>query len=189
MGESAVKTFESWQQLAYGAAKVARMAPNFRLFCDVVKSDDGAVFNSILNLVWEYVSSKNESIDFSKQLLKLEDITPEPENYDMYGVWPALDATVALSSLLSCCERFDEDEMTSIANISKATIHSFVEALIDNEKDAEARVEELIEIEDDFDQAICVIIQRSSKSSRPTMVQALKQQIAEFGTSNLGLEL
>lgn len=119
---------EPWRQLAVAAAVVARMQPNFALFCELSGHPGNPVYAGQLGLVWDYAAGINTRIDFDRQQAKLEAITPDPAQWDMYGVWPALDATVALAALLSCCERFEPVEIATVFEVSRATIGGFLDA-------------------------------------------------------------
>ncbi len=184
MSSSVLPTFaEEWQSIAFAAALVQRMAPNYQLFSEITGSGNPAVFGNIVNLVWEFVSGKNQRVDFEKQLEKLEQITPDPAVFDMYGVWPALDATVALSSLLSCCERWDESEVQSIVELSKATISGYLEA-VDEAGADEPHPLEMAEAECMAE--LQAIIARCA-SDRGTLVKRLKEYLGRQAVSNIGL--
>lgn len=170
--------------LAYGAGLVARMYPNYALFADVVETKDQLVFGNILNLVWEYIGGKNQRIDFQKQQDKLEAITPDPDNFDLYGVWPALDATVALGSLLSACERWDADEIDAIELVSLSTIGQYLDVVGENDSDNN---HQLYDAEQQYVEALCVVIE-DNKKSRGKLVSAVKELVQAFVVSNIGLE-
>ena len=173
------------QKIAYGAALVARMYPNYALFVEVSSSGNANTFRNILNLVWEYCSGHNQRIDFQKQLDKLEEITPDPEQFDMYGVWPALDATVALASLLSACERWDEDEIDAIVRLSRSTIERYLEAI---DEDASDEGHPLLTAEADFNLQCLLLVQQSVGEGPVELITQLKQLVTEFEVSNIGLE-
>ena len=123
------KLFESlspWQQLAVAAALVRRMYANFALFCELSEFADAKRFQLILALVWEFVSGLNDDVDFEKQQHKLDLITPNPDDYDMYGVWPALDAITGLSILIGACKHWDREEINSLLKLSRSTIDAYI---------------------------------------------------------------
>lgn len=174
-----------WQQLAFGAALVERMYPNYRLFAEVVELDGGAQFRNILNLVWEHLSGKNNKIDFEKQLDKLERVTPDPASYDLYGVWPALDATVSLSSLLSACLRWEPAEIETIEKLSSSTIDGYLEATNDV---SEEGLSELEQTELSYKQQQLALIEQVEELGKAGTIGHIKSLIKDFGVSNIGLE-
>ena len=110
---------DEWQQIAFAAALVLRMSSNYALFTEVAGTGDKQAYRNILNLVWEFVSGKNQRIDFQKQLDKLELITPDADKFDMYGVWPALDAAhLAIDLYLIDCSHFPQKTSLSYCKTS-----------------------------------------------------------------------
>lgn len=173
---------EEWQALAFGAALVARMGANYQLFSEVAEMGDTPLFGNMLNLVWEFVGGKNQRIDFQKQLDKLELITPDPKLHDIYGVWPALDATVAMATLLGACERFDLAEIGAIADLSTATIQGYIEAVGD---DVEGHP--LLLAEQDCIVHLLQLIAEKPGQGRGETVASLKVFLSSLELSNIGL--
>jgi uncharacterized protein YjaG (DUF416 family) len=183
--EKKLEAAEPWQQIAYGAALVGRMLPNYALFAELAQAGDKKAFQNILDLVWEYASGENQRIDFSRQQDKLEAITPDPAQFDMYGVWPALDAVVALASLLSACEHFDAQEIGSIGALSQATIVGFLEARgVANQGSEQALLLADMQFGEDVLQCL---LQESDNNGRRQAVRALRQWMAGLEESNIGL--
>lgn len=52
------------------------------------------------DLVWEVLTVKDAKINFDSQLEKFEEAIPSADDYDLYGVYPAIDACVALSEVM-----------------------------------------------------------------------------------------
>ncbi len=178
---------DEWQHIAFGAALVTRMMPNYALFSDLTGIGNSVAYNNILSLVWEYASGDNPNIDFDKQQDKLEAITPDPDQCDVYGVWPALDAVVALASLLSACERFDRDEVDSIVLLSESTIVSFLEATA---ADGEYKEHPLFAANKQFCwEALQRLGESVNTTGRKRAVKSIKNWALEFEDSNIGLVL
>lgn len=95
-----LEKLESWQQLTFMACLTERMYPNYQVFCQQSAFGEAAVYRRILDLVWELLTVKDVKINFDSQLEKLEAAIPDADTYDMYGVYPAIDACVALSEIL-----------------------------------------------------------------------------------------
>jgi uncharacterized protein YjaG (DUF416 family) len=45
--------------------------------------------------------NKDSKVNFDNQLEKLEEIIPSADDFDMYGVYPAIDACIALGEITS----------------------------------------------------------------------------------------
>lgn len=181
---------DEWRQIIFGAAMVTRMLPNYLLFCELSDSEplpasnNGTVFTNILALVWEYASGINTAIDFDKQLDKLELITPDPEQFDIYGVWPALDAVGGLSSLLSVCARFDGEELQSLLPLSRSTISHYLDAIgSDDEADQVA----LLSLEGEFVDGVIRSLSDGETSQRKALVQEVQRKARSMEQSNIGL--
>lgn len=175
---------EQWQQLALGAAIVTRMYPNYALFAELMALDGATTFRNILNLVWEFVGGKNQSIDFAKQLEKLELITPNPADYDSYGVYPGLDATVALACLLGACLRFDQSEVDSLVLLSSSTIGHYLEAT----EQPQENNHPLYVADREFIRQVVERIGSVSSAGRSELVNVLRADLAELDESNIGVE-
>lgn len=176
-------TMKEWQQLALGAAMVERMAPNYQLFCELSGAADSRQFGNILNLVWEYASGDNQKIDFAKQLDKLESLTPDPEQFDIYGVWPALDAAVSLSALLTAAECCDIAELENISEVSRSTIEKFIQAT-----SAETDNHPLLLADRQFTaDVIDLLHEQAASCGRKAVVKSLRNWVQGFEHSNIGL--
>ena len=182
--EESVRLLEEWQQITLGAALVTRMMPNYALFCDVTGTGSSTVFGNILNLVWEFASGQNAHIDFDKQQDKLEAITPDPEQFDLYGVWPALDAVVALASLLSASERFSSAEISAIATLSHATIIHFLEATGEGADDPQ---HPLLLADRQFCRQVQQQLEGTDRRERKNVVKSIRARVSNFEDSNIGL--
>ena len=66
-----VRQLEGWQAVAFSAALLERMLPNYALFKEVTGYDDEGVCASCLSLLWESVRSPKSKINFSLQLEKV----------------------------------------------------------------------------------------------------------------------
>ncbi len=124
-----LENLESWQHLTFMAALCERMAPNFKLFCQMNElSVETKTYQNILNLVWEYLTIKDVKINFENQLEKLESIIPDVNDYDSFGVVPALDACQALAEILHAIIAGETlEKAVEISLISLGTIRALLE--------------------------------------------------------------
>lgn len=187
---NSLKSMEQWQQIAIGAAVVAKMYPNYALFCEISKFTGAGKYLNILALVWEYAGGVNNKIDFEKQQLKLDLITPDSKQYDMYGVWPALDAVTALSSLLSVCNKWDADEIDAVLTLSRSTISAYLDLVFEGGEEFNNEDHELYRENESFLKELMNTVELGSKSGgREKVIQKLKSLCAEIQYSNIGLSI
>lgn len=90
----------SWQNYTFMACLCERMYPNYHQFCTKTGFGDPLLYRRILDLVWEALTVQGAKVNFDSQLEKLEEGIPVADDFDLYGVYPAIDACVALSELL-----------------------------------------------------------------------------------------
>ena len=95
-----LEKLESWQHVTFMACLCERMYPNYAMFCKQTEFGDGQIYRRILDLVWEVLTVKDAKINFDSQLEKFEEAIPSADDYDLYGVYPAIDACVALSEVM-----------------------------------------------------------------------------------------
>ncbi len=95
-----LEKLESWQHVTLWPAcanvcipttRCSASKPSLATACFIVVSSD---------LIWETLTVKDAKVNFDSQLEKLEEAIPAADDFDMYGVYPAIDACVALSELI-----------------------------------------------------------------------------------------
>ena len=170
-----------WKQQVFAAGLVARMRPNYQLFAELSGEGDAQVFGSILDIVWEHLAGYNQKINFDKQLDKLEVITPDPAQFDMYGVWPALDSCVALACLVNLCEHADEAELLAIMDVNQSTIGNYLQAMQISD-DAHPLQSDDIALQQQL------IAELQAVESPSAAVRSVRKLLNSVGLSNIGLE-
>lgn len=185
-----MERFESWQHLTFMACLCERMYPNFQLFCEVSKrSDQAKIFQNILNLVWEFLTVKGAKINFENQLEKLEEIIPDVNQYDFYGVFPAQDACEALSELLhSIIAGETLEQAIKISQLSLATVATYLETEQDRELN-EQELKNTPEIQEELDLQWQVYrLLNECEERNVELILALKNELRDTGISNIGLK-
>ncbi|MCX2960766.1 hypothetical protein BKG96_03505 [Rodentibacter caecimuris] len=185
-----LENLESWQHLTFMAALCERMMPNFKLFCQMNNQEtEGKIYQNILNLVWEYLTVKNCKINFENQLEKLETVIPDVNNYDNFGVVPALDACEALAEILHAIIAGETlERAVKISHISLGT----VTALLETENGRHFSETELkengdIQAELDVQWQIYRLLKECEKRD-VALILDLKNEIRTEGISNIGIE-
>lgn len=184
-----------YQQGAVAATLLERMIPSYQLFAEVTAFGDAALPRHVLDLVWEWLQVKRAKINFDRLQEELELVTPEVSHFDIFGVYPALDAITALDMMLSGITQQDSTEFINVAKISQASVARLIEhesADLDITSEAElkkvVREHELMCYEMDCLAELIDICSEINEFGRAD-VQKLKAWVAEQGVTNLGMEL
>ena len=185
-----LENLESWQHFTFMAALCERMAPNFKLFCQMNELEgESKTYQNILNLVWEYLTVKNAKINFDNQLEKLENIIPDVNDYDNFGVVPALDACQALAEILHAIIAGETlEKAIEISRISLSTITALLAT--ENGRDfSEAELKENQDIQTELDvQWQIYRLLKDCEKRDIDLILDLKNEIRAEGISNIGIK-
>ena len=117
-----------WQQVAFSAALLERMLPNYQMFAEHVEFGDFKVLRNQLDLIWQWLDKANRcKINYDAQIAKLEEQVPDPDDFDFLGVFPALDSAMALMSLFQGMQDLESDSLTNISKLSENSVSYYVE--------------------------------------------------------------
>ncbi|WP_386688449.1 YjaG family protein [Lonepinella sp. MS14437] len=183
--------FESWQHLTFMACLCERMYPNFQLFCQMTEQPEQAkTYQNILNLVWEYLTVKDAKINFDNQLEKLEDIIPDVNDYNFFGVVPALDAAESLGELLHAIIAGSTlEQAIKISQLSLQTIATLLETEQEREF-SENDLKSAVEIQQELDVQWQIYRTLNECEKRDVdLILDLKNEIRSAGISNIGIEI
>lgn len=186
-----LKDLAPWQQTAYAAAMAERMLPNYALFCQATGTGDDAQLKNSLMLVWELLSSKDSKINFEVQLEKIAPLIPDANDFDMYGVYPAIDAAMAVHTAMELAMGTLPEEVTRVSRLMRQTIIGFIEATEELPFDDKKRRRylndhELMQFDREFqDEVLTQLI--AMKQPNKDALKALRLMAANEGVSCLGL--
>ncbi|MCG9696048.1 YjaG family protein [Shewanella sp. Isolate11] len=188
-----LKALELEQKKLFAIALCQRMYPNYQLFSEVCEFGDPQVLDTTLNLLWQSMYDKKLKLNIDLYLERLDLNTPEPSQFDAYGVYPAMDAAVALTALLSALQSKVEDDITNISKLSSSTVANYIEATIEEEMEEEALDDfifnhEVMQEEKALQASLLEIIEENPKISAE-FVKSLRKEIIQSGVSNLGIAL
>lgn len=184
-----------WQQTAFSAALLERMLPNYKMFSQAAEFGDYPVLRNQLNLIWQRLEQGKLKINYSVQLEKLENEIPDVDNFDFFGVHPALDCCMALGSLLQGMDDKDHETIANVVLLSTSSVSYYLEILLASEcLDQENIVINEIDIEqhplmqwEKATQQELFAYLKANKENQTTC-QTLKQMASSEGLSNLGIE-
>lgn len=191
----AMRELSFYQQAAIAATLLERMLPNYQLFAEVTETGDAELTRHILTLVWEWLTVKRVKINFEKLSDELDAVTPEVSQFDIFGVYPAVDCATALDMMLSGIAQQDADEFINVAKISQATVARLIEHETgDEDITTEAELKKIVREHplmqyemDCLAELIALVapIQQFEREQR----QQLQAWVKEQGLTNLGMEL
>lgn len=179
---------ESWQHVTFMACLCERMYPNFQVFCQQTGFTDAQSYRRILDLVWETLLVKDAKINFDSQLEKLEALIPCGDDFDIYAVYPAIDACVALSELVhsrlsgETLEHAIEVSETSVTTVAMLEMSQVGRELSDEElKENSAVIDEW-----DLQWEIFRLLTESDERD-PELIRGLRQELRDDAISNIGI--
>ena len=191
----AMRELGFYQQAAIAATLLERMLPNYQLFAEVTKTGDAELPRHILTLVWEWLTVKKAKINFDKLASELELITPDISQFDIFGVYPAVDCATALDMMLSGIAQQDAAEFVNVAKISQATVARLIEHdSIDDDITTEAELKKIVrehplmQYEMDCLAELIELVTPLKQFGRDER-QLLQSWVTEQGLTNLGMEL
>ncbi|MDG3084609.1 DUF416 family protein [Vibrio hannami] len=186
-----LEKFEPWQQITFMACLCERMYPNYAMFCEQTEFAEARVYREILDAIWELQTVKTAKINFEKQLEKLEELIPSSEDFEFYGVYPAIDACVGLSTLIhglldrdylfENMIKLSQQSVSTVAQLEQA--ETGIEITNENQKENEAVCEEW-----DVQWAIFRPL-REAKERDIDLIKDLRNELREEGISNIGVSL
>ncbi|BBI92656.1 putative conserved protein [Serratia symbiotica str. Tucson] len=185
-----LERLESWQHLAFMASLCERMYPNYQMFCQQTAFGDPAIYRRILDLVWETLVVKDAKVNFDSQLEKLEQAIPSVEDYDLYGVYPAIDACIALGELIH--SRLSGETLEHAITISETSIRTV--AMLEMTQagremtDDELKVLPAIAKEWDIQWEIFRLL-ADCEERNLDLIKGLRYDLREAAISNIGVNL
>lgn len=185
------------RQLLLAATLTERMLPNYLLFSEVSGFGDGKVLRDALNIVWEKLLVKNLKLNIDKQLEKIEPNIPDVADFDLFGVYPALDSAMALNALLSGMAGNGDSEdnaaaLLDVCKLSRASVSKVAELELTAQdieiSEAQLTGHELMIYETEFFGELIATISVAAKPDKALIKQCRQRALAD-GISNIGIEV
>ena len=186
-----LENLATWQHLTFMACLCERMYPNYHLFCEITEQPQNAkVYHNILNLVWEYLTVKEANINFEHQLEKLENIIPDVNDYDFYGVVPALDACEGLAEVLhTIIAGASLEQAVKVSQLSLGTVASYLETEYDRTlSEVELKESDLIQQELDVQWQLYRALKEAERHD-VELISDLKNALREEAVSNICIKI
>lgn len=186
-----------WQQIAFASALLERMLPNYQMFSENSQFGNYSLLRNQLDLVWQWLDKNNQiKININAQLNKLEEQTPDPEEFDSFGVFPALDVCMAMMSLWQLIQSNgndkDNEDIHSISRLSNNSVSYYVELLLIDEgiieiQPASINEHPLAVWEEETQNELFNFLKLAAENKRSC--QLAKEMVLSEGLSNLGIEI
>lgn len=199
-----LNTFERMRALpiAYQAVMALylcqRMMPNYELFHHVTGFGDPKPLQGALNACWDWAcQGRAVKVNFARWQEKVDDVTPSEYGHDLLGVYPAMDACTALSTMLQGFMDNNSADLVSVAKVSQASVAKFLELSEGADMSAAERKQllqehELVHYEVEVQQALLNYLEAvASEQPHPTqqLVTQVREMVADEGISNIGVSL
>ena len=169
-----------------------RMKPNYDLFHQVSDFGDPKVLQGAVDVVWQWLAQGGKA-NFARWQEKVDEVTPSEYDYDVLGVYPAMEACVAISTMLQGLIDKESKPLLDVAKVSQGSVAHFLELTEGAELDGEQRAQmlrdhELTRYEIDVQQALVEFLSESPDIDLE-LVRELREQIRDEGMTSLGLAL
>ena len=181
-----VRALEGADAIAFSAALLQRMVPNYQLFCELTEFAEPDTLSKCLGLIWESLCSPKSKINFATQLEKVEEATPDVSDYDSFGVSPALDAAIAMSSAINLIMKVDPHGAVVVSKLSQGSVEAYLLASGEATED-DVKIHPLMQFEIAIQQELLDAV--TTKAPMTQKVSKLKTIAASEGISNIGLEI
>ena len=191
------KDLTYWQQVAFCAAILERMLPNYQLFSDGSQFGNYALLRNQLDLIWQWLAQNNQiKINITAQLNKLELETPDPQEFDSIGVFPALDVCMAMMSLWQLMQTNgkdkDHEDIGCVSRLSQNSVSYYVELLLIDEGSVAVQTSDinehpLAQWEKETQHELFDFLKFAAENKRTC--QLAKKMVLSEGLSNLGIEI
>lgn len=182
-----IKNLSFEQQLVFANVLSERMLPNYQLFSDSVQFGNPQVLRTIVDLIWQKLAKQSVKLNLEVQQNKLLEQTPELDDYDNFGVVPAIDCAMALNTMLVALEQQMDEDLINISKLSSSTVASYIGAVEGDISDEDTFSHEMMVEEKSLQEYLLERIESAPKLS-PPFLKELRQEFNAFGISNIGIE-
>lgn len=104
-----------------------RMLPNYQLFTAVTDFPQPHQIENVMNSLWERLLVHGSKLNFVALEEKVEILTPDETDFEMYGVYPAIYFCTGLLNYIAGQQTEDDYDAVAIAKISQGCIVHLIE--------------------------------------------------------------
>jgi len=180
-----LSNLQAWQQSVFCMALAEQNLTHFKMFSQSIENENGLIAENILQLFWEKLTVKGAKINFTIQEENFNLIIPESNNYDFYGVYPAVDYCVIVSCIFNSFTTKSKEEALNASQTSFATIASFIELQTDQEIDETELLLEPLFIEQLEVQKN--VLKMIDNERSPEVIKSVREYIKSLESTNIGI--
>jgi len=189
----AVSQLQGWRECAYLLALAERAFPNYALFADAVGMKSGGKMRQLLDLAWGTLQLDTSEAAIPQLLSKLETLSPNVDEFDAYGVYPAFDFCQLLEQALLNRLNPNKHRATDASQLATKTVMDFVEmsegeGMDDDELIRMFEQHPLLK-EDKIFQRDTVLALKRQRVPSEDFIEELRSDASSEGVSNLGISL
>lgn len=181
-----VRELNEWRACGFALVLLERMYPNYQLFCEVTEFCDPSQLRNTLNTAWEWLAIPETKINYEAHRVRLDEATPDVNNFDNFGVYPALDFAVSLDAILNLMSGEDPQGAVVVSKVSQGGVEAYIEAT--EGEDVDSKLHPLMTWEIELQSEVLKLLNGEAKRNKAT-VKALKKMATEAGISNIGIEI
>jgi len=189
----AVSQLQGWRECAYLLALAERAFPNYALFADAVGMKSGGKMRQLLDLAWGTLQLDTSEAAIPQLLSKLETLSPNVDEFDAYGVYPAFDFCQLLEQALLNRLNPNKHRAIDASQLATKTVMDFVEmsegeGMDDDELIRMFEQHPLLK-EDKIFQRDTVLALKRQRVPSEDFIEELRNDASNEGVSNLGISL
>lgn len=188
-----IRELSKRQQSILSLLLLERMKPNYQLFVQVTDFPQPYELDNLMQNLWHRTLVKGAKVNLSAMENKLEELTPNEHDFDMYGVYPAIYFCTAMLTYIAGEASEDELDPVAVAKISQGCIVHLIEyqAGEDELDNAAIREHELMQAETELLSSVIDWLENAKlggKDAKQIQQQAFDVAFADPVT-NIGIEL
>jgi len=176
---------QAWQQSVFCMALAEQNLTHFKMFTQAIETEQGKIAENILQLFWEKLTVKGSKINFTIQEENFDAIIPDSNDYNFYGVYPAVDYCVIVNCIFNTFTTKSKDEALNASQTSFATIASFIELQTDQEIEEEELQQEPLFVEQLLVQE--TILNMLDTERNPELIKSIRQYIKSLESTSIGI--
>lgn len=188
-----IRDLKRKHQLAFAAALLERMLPNYALFSELDSEQeyDFKILRNALDLLWQQTYDKSFKVDIDLLIEKIELQIPEQIESDSIGLYAAIDAGMALVAtleLLQLPQDLGDKEATYPALISQGTIERLLITSGEVEHSKEAQQHPHMQWEIETQNELLDLLEQHKKVDKALCKELVALALQE-GITNLAIEI